>query len=75
MGCWCKPDKCHGDVLLELSNIYEIYAFFNGKCNICENKCTEMSGWKCGFCEKVFCDKHNDQKYTCNCEKEYIDKK
>lgn len=20
LGCWCKPDKCHGDVLLELLN-------------------------------------------------------
>jgi hypothetical protein len=18
LGCWCKPDKCHGDVLIEL---------------------------------------------------------
>ncbi|ARF12429.1 protein of unknown function DUF4326 [Klosneuvirus KNV1] len=18
LGCWCKPDKCHGDILLEL---------------------------------------------------------
>lgn len=20
LGCWCKPDKCHGDVLVELLN-------------------------------------------------------
>lgn len=20
LGCWCKPQKCHGDVLLELAN-------------------------------------------------------
>lgn len=20
LGCWCKPDKCHGDILLELIN-------------------------------------------------------
>lgn len=20
LGCWCKPEKCHGDVLLELIN-------------------------------------------------------
>lgn len=20
LGCWCKPEKCHGDVLLELLN-------------------------------------------------------
>lgn len=22
LGCWCKPDKCHGDVLIELINQY-----------------------------------------------------
>jgi len=22
LGCWCKPDKCHGDVLLELISKY-----------------------------------------------------
>jgi hypothetical protein len=20
LGCWCKPEKCHGDVLVELSD-------------------------------------------------------
>lgn len=20
LGCWCKPDACHGDVLAELAN-------------------------------------------------------
>ena len=22
LGCWCKPNKCHGDVLLDLINTY-----------------------------------------------------
>jgi hypothetical protein len=22
LGCWCKPEKCHGDVLIELINEY-----------------------------------------------------
>lgn len=22
LGCWCRPEKCHGDVLLYLINIY-----------------------------------------------------
>jgi len=22
LGCWCKPEKCHGDVLLELIDFY-----------------------------------------------------
>lgn len=21
LGCWCAPEKCHGDVLLELANV------------------------------------------------------
>lgn len=25
LGCWCKPERCHGDVLLEL---------LNGTCNV-----------------------------------------
>lgn len=20
LGCWCKPDACHGDILIELIN-------------------------------------------------------
>jgi hypothetical protein len=20
LGCWCKPDKCHGDILIKLYN-------------------------------------------------------
>ena len=23
LGCWCKPDKCHGDVLIKLLNKYK----------------------------------------------------
>lgn len=23
LGCWCKPESCHGDVLLELINEYK----------------------------------------------------
>jgi hypothetical protein len=23
LGCWCKPDKCHGDILLKLIAEYE----------------------------------------------------
>lgn len=22
LGCWCKPEKCHGDILIELLNKY-----------------------------------------------------
>ncbi len=23
LGCWCKPEKCHGDILIELIEEYE----------------------------------------------------
>ena len=24
LGCWCKPDKCHGDILLEIIESYKL---------------------------------------------------
>ena len=24
LGCWCKPEKCHGDILVKLINEYII---------------------------------------------------
>lgn len=24
LGCWCKPDRCHGDILIKLINKYEV---------------------------------------------------
>ena len=24
LGCWCKPEPCHGDILLELANLVEL---------------------------------------------------
>ena len=29
LGCWCKPDSCHGDVLLELLSKEKMKSFFN----------------------------------------------
>lgn len=29
LGCFCKPDKCHGDVLLELLEKEKLKKFFN----------------------------------------------
>jgi hypothetical protein len=23
LGCWCKPEKCHGDVLAEIPNLLQ----------------------------------------------------
>ena len=23
LGCWCKPDKCHGDILIKILNEIE----------------------------------------------------
>lgn len=70
LGCWCKPDFCHGDILLELIDKYSkhpIHLIFEDKCCICKNDCNELSGWKCNICDKVFCDEHNDENYTCDC--------
>ena len=25
LGCWCKPDACHGDVLLELIELIDFF--------------------------------------------------
>jgi len=74
LGCWCKPEKCHGDVLLELINKYTVYTCFNAKCKICDVKFNESSGWKCGFCGLELCDTHNDKKYICKCEDEFLNK-
>jgi hypothetical protein len=31
LGCFCKPEKCHGDVLIELLEQRKIKSFFNKK--------------------------------------------
>jgi hypothetical protein len=25
LGCFCKPKECHGDILIELLDVYELY--------------------------------------------------
>jgi hypothetical protein len=27
LGCWCKPEACHGDVLAELADVTEFLTF------------------------------------------------
>lgn len=76
LGCWCHPEPCHGDVLLELIEKYykkkhefmPPYDHFHGKCNACYHHCNELSGWKCVMCGKCYCDDHNDDEFTCECE-------
>jgi hypothetical protein len=70
LGCWCKPESCHGDVLIQLIEkytIYEIYEYFVDNCCICEQLCNETSGYKCMVCNKAYCDAHNDEKNLCDC--------
>lgn len=74
LGCWCAPEKCHGDVLLFLLKNYDCYEYFDDECNICSINCNELDGWKCGFCKKVYCNEHNMEDYTCKCEEEFIRK-
>lgn len=76
LGCWCHPEPCHGDVLLELIEKYykkkhefmPPYDHFHGKCNACYHDCNELSGWKCVMCGKCYCDDHNNDEFTCECE-------
>ena len=63
LGCWCAPEPCHGNILLELLSDTN----FEGECVICCQKCNELSGWKCIKCNKCYCDEHNDNEFTCNC--------
>jgi hypothetical protein len=74
LGCWCKPEKCHGDVLLELIEKYTVYTHFEDECKICDVKFNELGGWKCGFCGLPLCVMHNEEKYICKCEDEFISK-
>ena len=59
LGCWCAPEPCHGNILLELLSDPN----FEGECVICCQECNELSGWKCIKCN---CDEHNDNEFTCN---------
>lgn len=75
LGCWCFPEYCHGNVLLELIDeyyskkhtIFTNYDYFEDKCCICHQNCNELSGWKCEKCKKCYCDEHNTEEFTCNC--------
>lgn len=29
LGCWCSPQKCHGDILYELANRNWLFGFIN----------------------------------------------
>jgi len=28
LGCWCKPKRCHGDILVEIANSASLSEFF-----------------------------------------------
>lgn len=34
LGCWCAPDPCHGDFLLELIDIYDLSINLEEKCSV-----------------------------------------
>jgi len=38
IGCWCFPEPCHGDVLLELIDNYEIVINNYDECDECDEK-------------------------------------
>lgn len=57
LGCWCAPEPCHGNILLELiDNISkELYI-----CNFCELKKKGIEMITCSNCNRTLC---NDCKY------------
>jgi len=40
IGCWCFPEPCHGDVLLELIDNYETLINNYDECDECD-ECDE----------------------------------
>lgn len=53
LGCWCSPQKCHGDVLVELLEAQQVAVNSLGKC--C--KCSEPASLKSpsGNPQSVYC--------------------
>lgn len=47
LGCWCSPQPCHGDILVELINSH-IEAFY---CEDCENETSDV----CEKCDRSYC--------------------
>lgn len=76
LGCWCHPEPCHGDALLDLlkKNI-NLCEYFDGTCVDCDIKCNELDSWQCMFCENIYCDEHNTEGNTCSCYEDYINNK
>ena len=50
LGCWCAPEPCHGNILLELIST-ELY-----ECNFCELKKKGIEMNKCDKCNMLLCD-------------------
>ena len=73
LGCWCYPEPCHGNVLLELIPKYfkdkKVYSvdFEDENCIVCNQTCNSLSGYKCSECGNIYCDEHNAEEYTCDC--------
>jgi len=67
LGCWCFPEPCHANVLIELIAEYCDYDYFEGTCCICGQVCNELSGWKCVAHNMCYCDDHNSEEFTCDC--------
>lgn len=72
LGCWCYPEPCHGNILLELISEYSkvIYSvdFENEKCIVCNEICNSSCGYKCEHCSNIYCNEHNTDENTCHCD-------
>lgn len=69
LGCWCHPEPCHGDVLLELIQKYKNMYF----CDYCEKCDPDKDIWSCDNCDHLLCEDclYNDDldnEALCCCE-------
>ena len=74
LGCWCYPDACHGDVLLELIDMYTKPSIIKDKSATIPYKYTKedrdrrINGGKTGHkwtrTEKEMCERHTKNVFT-----------
>lgn len=60
LGCWCHPEACHGDVLVELIDLYQAGGICR-QCGCSQNcACPEGCGWaEPGLCSMCADDPHH----------------
>jgi len=68
LGCWCKPNKCHGDILIELlkDDEFEVSDVeYTSVCPECQEEVPDEEIYNCEMCGKIMCPR---------CLGEHVDK-